>query len=221
MFRRNWFAPMLNADGGGAAGGDGAGAGTQGGEGGQSNGGQAGDGQTGGQQNPGDKSFTQKELDDILTKRLARERKAWQDQMEEEKKKAAMTEAEKLKAEKEEAEKKAQAVQQTANQRLLTAEAKIQASALGIKPDRLGYALKLADLSGIEVKDDGSIDTAAVKSAIETVLKTIPELKGQVQQGGTGGASNPGGGQGGQVDFRTADKAALAAELAKYGLRVN
>src|SRR5690606_29562266 len=54
------------------------------------------------------KTITQEELDRIIQQRLQRERKKWEQQIEEERRKAAMTEAERLKAEKEEAERKAQ-----------------------------------------------------------------------------------------------------------------
>lgn len=142
--------------------------------------------------NKGDnKTFTQAELDAILSKRLARERKQWEQQVEDAKKKAAMDETERLKAEKAEAEQKAQAAQAAANQRLIKAEAKVQAAALGVKPERIDYAIRLADLSGVEVGDDGEPDAKAVKAAIEAVLRDVPELKGVSGSVGTG--SNPGG----------------------------
>src|SRR5690625_1555873 len=97
------------------------------------------------------KTFTQEKLDENISKSLARERKQWEQQIEEERKKAAMTEAERLKAEKEEAERKAQDAQTAANQRIINAEAKVLAVSLGVKPERVAYALKLADLSAVEV----------------------------------------------------------------------
>lgn len=142
------------------------------------NGGNNSDGNqnTGDDNQNNDKTFTQAELDEIIKKRLAREKKSWEQQLEEEKKKAAMTEAERLKAEKEEAERKAKEAQQAANQRLITAEAKVQAAALGVKPEKLSYVLKLADLSDVEVDENGSVDEKAVKAAVEKVLKDLPEL---------------------------------------------
>src|SRR5690606_21437629 len=99
---------------------------------------------------------TQEELDRIIQQRLQRERKKWEQQIEEERRKAAMTEAERLKAEKEEAERKAQETQAAAHRRIIQAEAKAQALALGVRPERLEYALRLADLSEVEVGDDRS-----------------------------------------------------------------
>src|SRR5690606_9653767 len=72
-----------------------------------------GDNQDGAGDNAGDnagkpeiKTITQEELDRIIQQRLQRERKKWEQQIEEERRKAAMTEAERLKAEKEEAERR-------------------------------------------------------------------------------------------------------------------
>jgi hypothetical protein len=166
----------------------------------------------------GGKTFTQAELDAIIAKRLARERKQWEQQLEEQRKKEQMSAEERLKAEKEEAEKKAQQIQQTANQRLIQAEAKVIAAELGVKPNRINYLLKLADLSGVEVGEDGGIDSNAIKDALNTVLADFPELKG-AGGGSVGGAGNPGGGNNNPTDFRKASQEEFAAELAKYGLR--
>lgn len=154
----------------------------------------------GGHQNAGEpptdggKTFTQDELDAIIAKRLARERKAWEQQLEEERKKAAMTEGERLRAEKEEAERRAQEAQASANQRLINAEARVQAVTLGIRPERVAYALKLADLSAVDVDDSGNPDEAAIKAALEAVLKDLPELKGAPAPQGPSGADFNGGG---------------------------
>lgn len=139
--------------------------------------------------------LTQTELDAIIEKRLARDRKDREKTAEEEKKKAAMTEVEKLKAEKDEADKKAQSTQEAADQRVIKAELKVQAAALGVKPEKLSYVVKLADLSGIEVTD-GEPDAKAVKKAVEAVIKDLPELTGGSSRGngGVGGGANPGGG---------------------------
>ncbi len=128
----------------------------------------------------GGKTFTQAELDAIIAKRLSRERKAWEQQLEEERKKAAMTEAERLKAEKEEAEKRANELVQAANRRIIAAEAKVAAAAAGVKPERISYVLKLADLSDIEADENGNVDSKAIAAAINAVLKDLPELKGDI-----------------------------------------
>jgi len=124
------------------------------------------------------KTFTQEELDRLIQQRLQRERKKWEQQLEEERRKAAMTEAERLKAEKEEAERRAKEAEAVANQRLIQAEAKVVALELGIKPERVAYAIRLANLSDVEVDENGQVDTKALKAALEQVIKDIPELKG-------------------------------------------
>lgn len=78
-----------------------------------------------------------------------------------------------------------------ANSVLRLADAKSQAAALGIKPERVDYALKLASIDAIEVKD-GVVDSAAIKAALETVLKDLPELKGTFVPPAGGGEFNGG-----------------------------
>ena len=58
--------------------------------------------------------------------------------------------------------------------------AQAAASALGIKPERVAYALKLADLSGVKVEDDMAVDQQAVTDALKKVLDDLPELAGTV-----------------------------------------
>jgi hypothetical protein len=140
-----------------------------------------------------EKTFTQAELDEIIGKRLARERKDWLRQLEDETKKAAMTEGEKLKTEKEEAEKKAASAEAAANKRAIRAEAKVQALAAGIKAERLDHALKLADLAEITVGDDGEPDANAVKKAIDAIVKDFPEIVTPAVGASKGGSDFSGG----------------------------
>lgn len=133
------------------------------------------------------KTFTQDELDGIIQKRLARERKQWEAQLEEEKKKAAMTEAERLKAEKEEAEKRAQDAMSKANELLLKAEVKQAAVDLGIVDPDAAYALM--ERENVEV-NEGTI--TGVKEALTQLLEAKPWLKRAPEKPGVGMASNPG-----------------------------
>jgi len=139
------------------------------------------------------KTITQEELDRIIQQRLQRERKKWEQQIEEERRKAAMTEAERLKAEKEEAERKAQEAQVAAHRRIVQAEAKAQALAMGVRPERIEYALRLADLSEVDVGDDGEPDVAAIKAALEKVLNDLPELRGATAPAKSGSEFQGGG----------------------------
>lgn len=143
-----------------------------------------------GGEKPVEKTFTQDELDAVISKRLARERKTWEKQMDEERQKAAMTESERLAAEKAEAEKKADEAMGRANRILITAEAKAVAAELGVLPERLSYAVRLADLDAIEA-EDGEVDTASIKAAMQKVITDLPELKRQTTKD-IGSATNPG-----------------------------
>ena len=77
------------------------------------------------------------------------------------------------------AELKAQAARalETANKRLINADAKTLASTMGVKPDRVDVVVRLANLKDVTVDEDGSVDKAAVKKALEEALKLVPELK--------------------------------------------
>lgn len=78
----------------------------------------------------------------------------------------------------------AQEAQQTANvrinaakQSLLQMSARSAATQLGVKPERLDFVLKLADLSGVDIGDDMQVDADKVTAAVQSVLDVIPELK--------------------------------------------
>jgi hypothetical protein len=128
----------------------------------------------------GEKLFSQEDLDKIIQKRLARERKSWETQLEEEKKKASMSEAERLKAEKEEVEARLTALQTEHSKRLINAEAKLIATELGVKADKMKYLMKLVDLDEVTLDEDGNVDTEELTKSIQAVLDAIPELKGGV-----------------------------------------
>jgi hypothetical protein len=123
---------------------------------------------------------------------------------------AAMTELEKAKEKVNEADKKAEAALTTANNRILSAEAKVLATDLGVKASKIKYLLKLADLSDVEVKD-GEVDQEALKEAIEVVLTDMPELKGTTEAGGEKPATSTKGGS----DFKGGDTKLLSHEIIK------
>lgn len=142
---------------------------------------------------PAEKTLTQVEVNAII----AREKAAWMKAADEDRKKAEMTEADRLKAEKAEAEAQAQTAVQAANERILRSEAAAWLADAGVKPERRTYALKMLDLSGIEIADDGS-HSEAVKGVIGKLLADIPELKsgataaGQTFGGGQSATPDPG-----------------------------
>lgn len=136
----------------------------------------------------------QKKIDDIVKKRLERERKKlekeWQQKLEDEKKREQMTTEERLKTEKADAEKKANEAVEAANKKIVTAEAKAAAIELGVKPEKVKYLLKLADLNDIDIDDEGEVDAKTLQAALNEVLNDMPELKGTVQSKGGGDFNN-------------------------------
>lgn len=73
------------------------------------------------------------------------------------------------------------------------------------------------DKDGKQLMKDGK--PVGLESVIETLVKDKPYLAGKVQTANVGGASNPGGGQGGDQDWSKAKREDFASELAKFGLR--
>jgi hypothetical protein len=138
-------------------------------------------------------TMTQAELDTLIKREKGRVAKKYADydekaqrlaeleQAEEDRKKAAMTEKERLEAEKAEAARtsaealeSAKKVQEAANQRVIKAEFRTLARELGVRADALDDALKLADLSGITVDDDGN--AVGVKDVVDALVKAKPYL---------------------------------------------
>jgi hypothetical protein len=149
-------------------------------------------GQPGGQPEP---KFSQADLDRIIGERLASERAAWQKKLDDAAELAGKSETEKLQTQLEQANNRATETQQKAAQRVARTEAKIAAQSLDARPDRLDAILKQADLSKA-VRDDGEVDDAAVRTAVEAVLKDYPEWKKSSTTSQSGGELNGGGGNG-------------------------
>lgn len=176
-----------------------------------------------------EKTFSQAELDEIVAKRLARDRKGREDyddikaklaaleQAEEERKKAEMTEAERLAAELEEARKKAQEAEEakntalsSANQRLINAEFKTLAREANIPADRLDAALKLADLSAVTFDEAGNV--VGAKEAVDALIAANGYLAEKAQPKPIG---SPSGGNGDPQDKTKEQTLAEAAEKAR------
>ena len=75
---------------------------------------------------------------------------------------------------------------QKMRERLVRAEIGRCAALMGVAPERIRHISKLVDISG-SFAEDGELDTDAVGTAVEAVLKDIPELAGTR----SGGAFNP------------------------------
>ena len=153
----------------------------------------------------GSKQYTQEDLDKIVTERTGRAEKAalrsffQQQGLTEEEANAAIADYKKAKEEKAEAskndakaqaeradaaEKSAQEAIAKANAILIKANAQIQAANLGVKSNKLDYVVKMADLSKVTIDDSGNPDEAAIKEAVEQVLKDVPELKDTKENSG-------------------------------------
>jgi hypothetical protein len=65
----------------------------------------------------------------------------------------------------------------TANQRLVEAAARSEAIGLGIDPKYIADAVRLADLSKIEVGETGDIDAKLIAKALDDVIKRVPVFK--------------------------------------------
>ncbi|MEH7456328.1 phage scaffolding protein [Bacillus sp. JJ1127] len=152
------------------------------------------------------KTFTQEQLDEVLTKRLERERKKYEDyddlkakladyqKEEEDRKKQEMSEVERLQAEKEEAAKKAleaselaQKAQEQANARILNTEIKSVARSLNANDPN--DVLALLDKSEINVDEEGNIQ--GVESAVESLKASKPWMFKQIIGVDASGGSNP------------------------------
>lgn len=155
--------------------------------------------------NKGEKLFTQADLDAKIAERLARERKKYQNQP------AGAAQEQTPPATEgaagtattvnvdvtEDARQQATAIIAQANQRMIQAIAHTEATKLNIHPDYIVDAVKLADLSGVQVAEDGTVDTKSITTALEAVLTRIPVLKaaaeaptGGFKVGGQGGNSS-------------------------------
>lgn len=220
------LALMLAAGDGG--GGDGGSEGGEGGEGGSSSeGGSKGGESSTGQTNVGEAGaegkveFTkeqQAEIDRIIADAKTKAADKAKKDAEAEHKQAAervkMDEAERLKAEKADAEKAAADKVTAANARIVKAEARALAASEGVKADQLATFLKLVDLDGVDVGDDGEPDSKAIGAAI---AKTLKDETIKVAFTGTANGKGRSGGQmngGGTTERAKTIEDAVAARLA-------
>lgn len=157
--------------------------------------------------NAGEKTFTQAEVDAMIKERLARERKKYSQQGNNNTAQGS-TEGQTANTEgagttqvevdvTEDARQQAAAIIAQANQRLILAMAQSEATKLSINPDYIADAVRLADLSKVKVNDDGTVDTKSITTALEAVLERVPVFKaaaeapaGGFKVGGQGGNNN-------------------------------
>jgi hypothetical protein len=144
-------------------------------------------------QQPKTITMTQEEFDKKIEDRLARDRKAREDEA------AKKAEREKMDAE---ARAKAEladkdAIIKTRDMALKAAEARVIAVESGVKSEKLPHFLKLLtdELATVEVAADGTFDTAEVKKLVGKVLEDVPEFK--TSTGGAAGRDTSGNGNNG------------------------
>lgn len=173
----------VSGDGAGSgAGGDAGGSGDGSGAGGSSGSRDAGQG--------GDTKkleITQAELDEMIEKRLTKARKGWDAEITQAAERAKMDEAARAKAEKDDATAAANEATNAANRKLVVADAKVAALAAKVPADRVNAFVRLADLTEVEVDDDGTVDETALSKAVKKTLKDHPFLVADA--GGKGGSS--------------------------------
>ena len=67
--------------------------------------------------------------------------------------------------------------QQAAFAAQIAQQATLEAVALGIDVKTIPYVLKMADMSGVKAKKDGTLDVEAIQAAVNKVLEDVPVLK--------------------------------------------
>jgi hypothetical protein len=209
------FAP--DSGGGGGAGDGGAGGDDKGS--GDSRSGSAddkgGDGGAGGDDKSKGETVTmaQADFDALIDKRIGQARKTWEKDATDKADREKLDETERLKAEKADADKAAVEAVAKANAKLVVADAKVAAMAAGVPADRITAFVKLADLSDVEVDDEGAVDAKALDRAVKKTLADNEFLKASTsspRKGASGGDMNGNGGTSKPKSLEDAVKARLA-----------
>lgn len=129
------------------------------------------------------KKFTQADLDAAIDKRLARERRKHERELEKAKGKAdgKGKDAKGADSQAEERVTKAQS-------RVVRTEAKAAALAAGVDPKRVARFLRLVELDdpGEFLSDDDEPDEEAISAAVEEALEDVPEFKAKTGDDGEG-----------------------------------
>ena len=70
-------------------------------------------------------------------------------------------------------------------QRVIDTNIQLTAAASGVTPEKMKHFLQLVARTGLELKDDGTVDDEKIKAAVDNVLKDMPEFKGVPSAGGS------------------------------------
>ena len=122
-----------------------------------------------------EKTFTQSEVDEMIEKRLSRERK----KLERESKKVEDAKAEA------EATDEVKALKETIkkqNERILRSEARETAKNMNVDADFIEAALALADFSGIDMENNGDFDADEITEALQAVIDKYPRFLAKTQE---------------------------------------
>ena len=149
-----------------------------------------------GDKTPPDKTHTQADVDKAVKDRVSREQKKYQKMIDDMKKTMGGEEgagtppaagaegASGVDPAVNDAVKKATDQMLVANQRLVQATALSEAIKLGVDPKYTADVVRLAEMSAIEVGEDGTMDTAAISKAIDEVIKRVPVFKLSAENAG-------------------------------------
>lgn len=146
---------------------------------------------------PAGKTFTEAELQAELDRVAAKVRAEEKTKADKQRELDEMTQLERAEASATESEEKLTSVTQELAWVKTESEIRVQALAAGVKPEHLAHVLKLVDLEGISINDEGVVDTVAVKASVDKVLESVPALKTTPvtptpQAGGDFGGGGPG-----------------------------
>lgn len=151
--------------------------------------------QTGGEQPAGTENtkvltLTQDELDRLIAARVRRAERQAEERLRKEREREEMSELERLKADLETQKQIADEARRNAAAALMRARAERLALSHGIRPDRVDYAVRLLDLSRFEPDDDGNIPQDEIDTAVQQLVREIPELLGRTSTAAGGDFSS-------------------------------
>lgn len=136
--------------------------------------------------------LSQEKLDEIIRDRLAKQQTAFDAKLAEIQATAGKTELEAAQIERDRYKDQLTTTQQKAAEALAGTRGELAAHLAGAKPERIKNIVKEADLTAA-IAEDGTVDEAAVKAAVEKVLTEFPEWKGTTVPASSGGELTPGG----------------------------
>lgn len=172
------------------------------------------------------KSFSQADVDAIVTKRLKAAQAKFETDIKAMKDRSDLDEVERLKAEMADKDKAIAAAERKALESTLSTTAERLALAAGVNPARVAKFLRTFDLDLDELATDGKIDTDAVKLLVEHELNDSPEFLASttpppVNGGAPTGGDFTGANQGGKVWTRAEIAKLTPAEFEEHEAEIS